>query len=62
MLGLWFHIWGAPTCVLVAHVRLGATMASEFAEKRRAIAWVGLSDGRDVDSSDPGSEESLHFS
>ena len=45
-----------------AHVRLGATMASEFAEKRRAIAWVGLSDGRDVDSSDPGSEESLHFS
>ena len=45
-----------------AHVRLGATMASELAEKRRAIAWVELSDGRDVDSSDPGSEESLHFS
>ena len=31
-----------------AHVRLGATMASELAEKRSAIAWVGSSAGRDV--------------
>ena len=32
-----------------AHVRLGATMASELAEKRSAIAWMGWVDhGRDV--------------
>ena len=27
-----------------AHVRLGATMASELAEKRSAIAWMGWVD------------------
>ena len=32
-----------------AHVRLGATMASELAEKRSAIAWMGwVERARDV--------------